>query len=128
MLLSLTRSGTSGHWVVAAAGGGVAGAVVWRGETVPTGAGEVDAELEVPGEVDWRTIVAASTRANVPSPAEDELLLRGVVEDLDQDGVLTLRVAGSVVLIDTVGEPPLHVVGQEVAMVVHSAELYPTGV
>ena len=51
------------------------------------------------------------------------MLLRGLVEDLDQDGVLTLRVAGSVVLIETVGEPPLHVVGEEVAMFVRFAEI-----
>ncbi|MGY4644580.1 hypothetical protein [Cellulomonas sp. URHB0016] len=120
--------GGSAFVVVAAAGGGVAGAAAWRGGTLPPGTRDVDVELEVPGEVDWRQIVVTGEGADAQEPAEDELLLRGVVEDLDQDGVLTLHVAGSVVLIETVGEPPLYVVGKEVAIIVRSAEIYPTGV
>jgi hypothetical protein len=127
MRLGIVRSGTSNHLVVAAAAGDVVGAVAWRCET-PPGARDVDVELEVPEEIDWREIGVGDEAAGVRAPADDELRLRGLVEDLDQEGVLTLRVAGSVVLIETVGEPPLHVVGDEVAMVVRAAEAYPTGV
>jgi hypothetical protein len=128
MRLDIVRFATGNRLVVEAAGGSVAGVVAWMGEAAPPGAREVDVELEVPDAVDWREIGIGDGAADVPAPADDELRLRGHVEDLDQDGVLTLLAAGSVVLIDTVGKPPLHVVGEEVAMVVRTAEVYPTGV
>jgi hypothetical protein len=107
---------------------GVVGVGRWRGETPPMAMTDVDVELEVPGEVDWRGILVARELPGHLVPVEDEMLLRGVVQDIDQDGVLTLRIGGAVVLLDTVGEPPLDVVGEHVAVLARHTEIYPTGV
>lgn len=128
MRLEIVGFAAGNRLVVAAGDGNVAGVVVWRGEPPAPGARDADVELGVPEAVDWREIGVGDGAVNVAVPADNELWLRGLVEDLDQDGVLTVLVAGSVVLIDTVGEPPLRVVGEEVAMVVRAAEVYPIGV
>lgn len=107
---------------------GVSGGGLWRGETPPVAATEVDIELEVPGQIDWMEILVARELPGHLLPAESELLLQGVVEDVDQDGVLTLRIADAVLLVETIGEPPLGVVGEHVAMLARHTEIYPTGV
>jgi len=106
---------------------GVSGGGLWRSETPPVATTEVDVELEVPGQIDWTEILAVRDLPGHLVPADDELLLQGVVEDVDQEGVLTLRIADAVVLVETIGEPPLGVVGEHVAMLARHTEIYPTG-
>ncbi|GEA86041.1 MAG: hypothetical protein NVV70_14810 [Cellulomonas sp.] len=107
---------------------GLSGDGLWRGDSPPVAGAEVDIELEVPRIIGWTEIMVARDLPRDVRPADGELLLQGIVEDVDQEGVLTLRIADEVVLIETVGEPPLGVVGQHVAMFAQRSELYPTGI
>lgn len=95
--------------------------------TLPVAATEVDVEVEVSGHIHWMEILVARDLPGDLLPADDGVLLQGVVEDVDQDGVLTLRIADAVVLVETTGEPPLGVVGEHVAMLARDPEIYPTG-
>ncbi|MBT0995413.1 hypothetical protein KIN34_14075 [Cellulomonas sp. DKR-3] len=128
MRLDVVRLAAGNRLFVEGGSGDVVGVVAWGGEELLPCVRDSDVELAVPSAVDWRDIGVGDRAANVPAPACEELRLRGLIEDLDQDGVLTVLAAGHLVLIDTVGEPPFHVVGQEVAMLVRAAEVYPTGV
>ena len=107
---------------------GVSGTGLWRGEAPPTAVTEVDVELEVPGQIDWTDIFVAPDLPGGIAPADGELLLQGVVEGVDQDGILTLRIVHSIVLIETVGEPPVGLVGTHVAVLARHTGIYPTGV
>lgn len=106
---------------------GVAGSALWRGEGDPVTGVPVHVELEVPDEVDWERIAITPSGAGAQAVPDDALLLSGVVEHLDDDGVVTLRVAGSIVLVETVGTPPPGVDGKPFTLAVRRAEVYPTG-
>lgn len=101
-------------------GEGVRGRALWRGDGAPR-AGTYDVEVDVPGEVDWSDLLGAR------QPIGNELLVEGVVEDHDELGVLTVRLPGALVLVDTTGRPPASVVGRPVSFSVRGVGLHPTG-
>jgi hypothetical protein len=117
---------SDGDCVLFAADGG-RGAARWRGSGQAAGE-SVDVEMDIKDEIDWREITPAVSASEALSVHEGQMSIHGTVEDVDQDGVLTLRIPGAVLLIDTVGEPPIGIVGQEVGFVAHDAEIYPTGI
>ena len=105
----------------------VSGSALWRGAAHSAGV-EVDVELESRDEIDWNKIsVGPCVRGIVEEGAQD-LVVRGFVDDLDAHGVLTLRLAAGVVLIDTVGESPQGVVGREISLAVRDVDIFRTNV
>jgi hypothetical protein len=105
----------------------VNGSGLWRGTAQEAGI-EVDVELEVRDEIDWSKISVGQRVEAIAKEGPEALVVRGFVDDLDIHGVLTLRLAGGVLLIDTLGEPPIGVVGREVSLVARDVEIYPTNV
>ena len=107
-------------------GPGVTGAGSWRGSArVPPGT-EVWVELDVQQELDLDLVertAAAGFIARVPG--ETSLVLQGRVEDLEHDGVLSLRVGGGLVLLDTLGTGPLAIVGSHLEVHCEKVDVYP---
>ena len=114
----LVRFTVAGGWAIA----------TWEGENPHPAGVEVDVELDLPDEVDWNRIVVGPMDGRIVELRESGLVLRGVVVDLDELGVLSLSVGTGVVMVDTLGEPPLGVVGQTVALPVDRLAVYPTGI
>ena len=108
-------------------GTGIAGTARWRGGPVPAPGVRPSVELEITAVVPWTKIAVGETRG-LTDPPDGQLVLTGTVEDIDHQGVLILRVGNGVVLIDTSGEPPLGVVGQQIATTISDVEIFPTGV
>lgn len=127
MLVTLSRRLAGGGAGVGISAPDVAGSGLWRGDGYPVVGVPIDVELEVPGPIAWNRIVIAPSRSDASVAAEDELMLTGVVEHRDDDGVIALRVSDSIVLVETVGEPPRGIDGGRVSLVVRGVEVYPTG-
>jgi hypothetical protein len=88
---------------------------------------DCDVELEVPGVLAWENIKDAGQTGS-PNLAErpDGLVwMRGRVDDIDEDLVLRLWLGETSVLIDSVGDPPLGVVGRFVDIVVEDLAIFP---
>ena len=128
MLVTLSRRLAGGGTRVAISAPGVAGSGLWGGDGDPIVGVPIHVELEVPGPISWDRIAIATSHPDAAVPAEDELMLSGVVEHRDDDGVIALRVADSIVLVETVGEPPRGIDGGRVSLVARGVEVYPTGV
>lgn len=106
---------------------GVSGWCVWP--DAPDVGTTVDVELDVPAEVAWDDIEV--TGAGRPSGPESitGLVVHADVLDVDDQDVLTLRLPqGAIVLVDTIGEPPLHVVGRAVILHLDRVLVHPTNV
>ncbi|WP_239373532.1 hypothetical protein [Frankia sp. Cj5] len=104
------------------------GIASWRGDGAQVAGVAVDVEVEVHEEIDWSEIVVDPQPGTIVDVLDQAMVFRGVVEDLDKDGVLTLRFGSGIVLVDTTGEAPLGVVGRDVSLTVRDIEIYPTGV
>jgi hypothetical protein len=107
---------------------GVRGTGEWRGAAAPVVGAEVDVELEPAGQVDWADVVLDPALHDIVHPGDGELVLDGLVDDVDQYGVLTLQLVGGFVLIDTTGDPPFGIVGRRVRLFVRGTVLYPSTV
>lgn len=125
MLVTLVTDARHEGAPVAVTGAGFQGRARWLGRPEKAGA-QVDVELQIRDEVDWQDVVLVSEAAVLVDRDGTDLVMRGVVDDLDKDGVLTLRLADGVVLIDTRGEAPLGVVGRVVRIGVRDVEIVPT--
>ncbi len=106
---------------------GGAGHGIWRGERLEAPA-RVDVELDVPGVHRWGEAIDAPAGAETgfhETPSGLELV--GRVEALDADGMLFLRIAGGLVMVETVGSPWDDVVGSIVGLRPMALALFPTG-
>jgi hypothetical protein len=102
------------------------GRAKWLGVGHPQPGDEIDVELSVPGDIAWRDVAANPEPLGAGS--NDLTVVQGVVDELDHNGVMVLRTDDGVVLIDTVGEPPIPIIGTRVRICPDVVELYPTGV
>jgi hypothetical protein len=110
------------------AGEGISGFALWRGGSGQAPGERVDVELDARGEISWREVVIDPQPTELVGKVSPRALtIRGVVEDLDQNGVITIRVAGGILLLDTAGEAPVGVVGHEVGVIIPQVDVYPTG-
>ena len=101
----------------------------WRGPALATAGAPVDVELDLPGVIDWRDIILISDGRDQGVPVNGQgFELSGIVEDVDELGVTTIRVGGGLLLLDTAGEPSPSVVGATVSFPAALIELFPTGI
>lgn len=100
--------------------------VTWVG-AAPGVEHDCEVELEIAGAVPWERIKdAGPTGTPTLRRRPDGLVsLRGRVDDIDEDLVLRLWLGATSLLIDSVGEPPLGVVGRFVDIVVDDVTLFP---
>ena len=96
----------------------------WMGGGRPTG-GPCHVELEVRDVVDWGEIERYAHP--VERIEEDALGVRisGTVMEVDELGVLSLRLGRTLLLVDTEGMPPSDIVGASIAFRAKELQLYP---
>ena len=131
MRLHVTAARTLDSHTVVVDGPDVSGVAAWRGDGEPPVDAAVDVEIDIADEVSWGDIVRDSEKIDAcvqSAQGSDQLVVRGVVDEVDQLGVLVLNVAGAIVLIETIGEPPEGVVGSTVVIVTRRASVFPTGI
>ena len=123
MRLHVTAARTPDSHTVVVDGPNVSGVAAWRGDgEPPVGAAvdvDVDVEIDIADEVSWGDIVRDSEKIDAcvqSAQGSDQLVVHGVVDEVDHLGVLVLNVAGAVVLIETFGAPPEGVVGSTVVI------------
>ena len=96
--------------------------VRWRGSHLPAPGPLVDVELDVSDVLEWGVSLALLDG----TPTRDEHgVPAGAVEAIDDD-VVTVRIAGGIVLLEVVGEPPPTVVGRTVVLRGVPLEAWPT--
>ena len=105
---------------------GIERVAIWRGPALAVAGVPIDVELDL-GVSDWRDIVVHSGRVD-EGPGTQGPRLSGIVEDVDELGVTTIRVGGGLLLLDTAGAPSASVVGATVSFPAASIELFPTGI
>lgn len=103
------------------------GVARWRGTPQSTG-NDLDVEFDIRDIVDWAEVTVEESRREALAIRCDQMSISGTVLDVDENGLLALDLIGTVVLIDTSGEAPLGVVGQQVSFLVRDVEIYPTNV
>lgn len=98
----------------------------WRGgDRVDVGA-DVYVELAVPDVVDWNDVALSDLPPDVPTGPAGTVPVVGEVVALDPDGVLTVRVDGtSLLMVEVVGDAPAHLEGRYVLLHVREVEAYP---
>jgi hypothetical protein len=101
----------------------------WISDTPPT-KGRVSVEIDIPGEFNWGPEVSLTPESDETciEMHGDHVSITGRVIDFDELNVLTIVTAGSPVMIDTIGEPPLGIVGRKVLVRAPKIDFYPTGV
>lgn len=103
------------------------GVATWMGDPQQQGT-LINVELDIRDDVDWAYISIEPPRVEVFRLEDNQLTLSGVVRDIDPEGVLTLHIGQTALLVDTTGTPPPDIVGQSVIFAVRHVRLYPTGI
>jgi hypothetical protein len=82
-----------------------------------------DVELNVTGYIEWsRTEIVVGERVFSISMTPEGIRLCGAIDSVRDDGVVALRLGDSLVLLESIGEPPP--VGSNVCITVNEVELY----
>jgi len=87
--------------------------------------GEHEVEVDLPGEIDWSDVVLDPDEPQGFRQEGSSTVLIGLVDDVGHDGVAILRLTNVTFLLDTVGEPPLDVIGRSARIPVATPEIYP---
>jgi hypothetical protein len=99
---------------------------VWRGDN-PVDTGEtLDVELEFPNARTWHDIESAASVGSTRSISSDPVF--GTVMELFDDGILMVKIGGSIVQVELDEVPPRNPAGETVAISPDDLEIYPTGV
>ncbi|MFC8797612.1 hypothetical protein ACFT2C_07745 [Promicromonospora sp. NPDC057138] len=99
---------------------------VWRGDA-PVDSGEtLDVELEFPSARSWHDIASAASADSARSISSDSLY--GTVMELFDDGILMVKIGGSIVQVELDDSPSRNPAGETVAISPDDLEIYPTGV
>jgi hypothetical protein len=100
---------------------------LWRGHGAVDLNDVLDVELELPRSHDWSEIdCVRDDKPNLWGSRSDPWL-EGIALDVDELGVLTLDVAGAILLVDTTGDPPDGIVGERVRLRSVDLEFHPVG-
>ena len=106
-----------------AAGEAVVG---WKGAELPTLGEAVDVELEIDDARDWSEIEVVDAEPGLHRTPD--AVVRGRVVAVDEDGVLTLSIAGATVLLETRGQAPDGLIGTVIQFDAARISAYPTGI
>lgn len=94
----------------------------WMGETSPE-IGPAHVEITVPDAVDWASVQFDAADDEAVSQRGDMVALRGTAIDVDELGVLVMRLGDTTTMVDTTGKPAQGVRGRMVELVVPRIEL-----
>jgi hypothetical protein len=79
----------------------------WRGERLPEVSRVYDVEIEIGDNLVWgHNICPVPGGRSEIKLAGDKVIITGLLEALHENGVATMRIADSVVLVDSSGEAP----------------------
>lgn len=124
MLVTLSEPSGTGDRVAMQVAGDVTIAT-WMGPGGPA-SGDSDVELDIEETVPWESIALTDEQEGLGRDGE-QAVVRGTVVDVSDDGVLTLRVRGSILMVDTDGEPRGDVEGRVVVVRTSDLRAFPTG-
>jgi hypothetical protein len=97
----------------------------WQGEPPPDG-GDHHVEVDVPDLLEWgREIWRAADGVPDPPPPKGQRL-RGRLVGIDEHGVATIRAGDGFLLVETLGDPPLGTVDEEVELETLHLHAFPT--
>lgn len=99
---------------------------VWRGEYAVSSGESIDVELEFPNARSWGDIVSSASAGAARSISSD--LIVGTVLEFFDDGVLMVKIGGSIVQVELDDRPASDPAGETVAFSPDDLEIYPTGV
>ena len=99
---------------------------IWRGD-VPPELQDYDVELEVPEQLRWGQDagVDAEAAAGISHLGSDTRIVGRVLE-CDDVGVLSVEVAGTLIMVELTERPPANIAGANVSLRVRRLELYPS--
>jgi len=100
---------------------------LWRGRSQPAGV-RLDIELTIEDSFAWEQLDLDGEPGAPLSLDGLDIRIRGVIEDIDDDGMLTVRVSQGLVMIETIGSPPdRNPVGRRIGLTTSTLEIYPVG-
>jgi hypothetical protein len=88
--------------------------VVWEGDSLPD-QGDHDVELDVPSILEWGYEIWRAGDEHPPGDA-DRTVLTGTMLGFDESGVAEIQLREGLLLVETLGEPPLGAVGGAVEL------------
>lgn len=98
----------------------------WRGSDRVDAGADVYVELTVPDVVDWNDVALSDVPPNVPIGPAATVPVVGEIVALDPDGVLTLRVDGtSLLMVEVVGDAPARLDRRHALLHLSEVEAYP---
>lgn len=98
----------------------------WKDSAAQASGEEIDVEIDFVEPVDWSDIEIVEVADSAMEIRSQGTEIRGVVSDLNEDGVLTLRLGDGEMRLDTTGEPPTTCL-TAVRLTLDVVEIYPTG-
>jgi hypothetical protein len=105
--------------------GGAVG--TWKGTPQPPLGQPVDVEFSVEAVLRWDAIVRVDESAAGFAIEGSRILIRGRVDAVGEEGVVTLNVAGAVLLVEFLGDPPEDILGATIELPETRLDIYPTG-
>jgi hypothetical protein len=111
---------------------GLCGWGSWQGGPRPAIGDKVDVELASNAEINWEADVLVDFPVDLPQdPAPGRMLITGAVEDIDAQGVLTMRVADgmprfTLAGLDGPAELAPALVGGVVRVIAQQVDIHPT--
>lgn len=101
---------------------------IWRGHSPPE-LQDYDVELNIPGQLRWgaEAEIDAAAAAGISRVGAETRVVGRVVE-CDDIGVLSLELAGSLVMVELADGPPSDVAGANVSLRIRRLELYPSSI
>jgi hypothetical protein len=104
------------------------GVATWKGTQGWAANTPVDVELELPSEIHWEAITFDPAPGPLLELRDDGgLRFRAPIEELEENGVLVLRLGAGLLSVETTGAAPAVRRGLEVGFTGWYLELYPTG-
>lgn len=126
MIVVLLETASRSGDLVSFRGQAGSGLGYWRGSVAQSMDVEVDVEIDIAGGVDWSDIEIVDEPTASMAIRNREMEIQGPVSELNEDGVLSLRLGDGEIRLDTTGQPPTRQ-PLGVRVILAPVEIYPTG-